>query len=489
MSAAIRQLAMVCLGLLLASLLGLSTCSPKLDALARVRHAGVLRVATTNTPTTCYDGARGKTGFECDLLAGLARQLGVRVELTFYDSTPAALEALLEHRADLAAAGINITPERGKQFRFGPPFQRAVLELVYRAGSQAPRDLSELSGHLVVVAHSSAEEQLLALKRHYPQLQWTTAAPGDDSEDLLSQVAEGRIDYTVANSDLVALNQRFYPQLRVAFDISDLQNIAWALPRDDDDSLYLAVQNYFQTLGDVGLVKLRDRYFAAAAQADYLGVSRFLADAQHKLPQVRPYFERAAQRYGLDWRLLAAIGYQESRWDAQAVSPTGVRGIMMLTVSTAAGLSVGDRSDPQQSIEGGARYFSGILEQLPPQIEEPDRMWMALAAYNQGLGHLLDARALAARRGGDPDSWIDVRDALALLSHERYYSQARYGYAQGRAAVAYVNNIRNYYDILKWMTQRPGTPAPTDDLEALADPPPFKSTGAARFARGASGFR
>ena len=489
MSAAIRPLVILGLWLLLASLLGLSTCSPKLDALARVRHAGVLRVATTNTPTTCYDGARGKTGFECDLLAGLARQLGVRLELTFYDSTPAALQAVLEHRADLAAAGVNVTSARAKQFRFGPPFQQAVLELVYRAGSEAPRDLAELSGHLVVVPHSSAEEQLTALKRRYPQLEWSEAAPGDDSEDLLSQVAEGRIDYTVANSDLVALNQRFYPQLRVAFDVSDLQNIAWALPRDGDDSLYLAVQNYFQTLGDVELAKLRDRYFAAAAQADYLGVSRFIADAQQKLPRVRPYFERAAQRYGLDWKLLAAIGYQESRWDAQAVSPTGVRGIMMLTVSTATHLAVGDRSDPQQSIEGGARYLSEILQQLPPRIEQPDRIWMALAAYNQGIGHLLDARVLAARRGGDPDSWIDVRDALALLSHERYYQQARYGYAQGRVAVAYVTNIRNYYDILKWMTQHPEAPVPTDNLEALADPLPLKSTGAPRFARGTGGFR
>src|SRR5579885_3372237 len=372
MSAAIRPLVILGLWLLLASLLGLSTCSPKLDALARVRHAGVLRVATTNTPTTCYDGARGKTGFECDLLAGLARQLGVRLELTFYDSTPAALQAVLEHRADLAAAGVNVTSARAKQFRFGPPFQQAVLELVYRAGSEAPRDLAELSGHLVVVPHRSAEDQL-------------------------SQVAEGRIDYTVANSDLVALNQRFYPQLRVAFDVSDLQNIAWALPRDGDDMVDGAGQNYVQTLGDVELAKLRDRDFAAAAQADYLGVSRFIADAQQKLPRVRPYFERAAQRYGLDWKLLAAIGYQESRWDAQAVSPTGVRGIMMLGEHRHP--PRGRRSQRPSAEHRGRR---ALLERDPPTIATADR---ATGPDLDGAGRVQSRHRPPARRarpGGPP---------------------------------------------------------------------------------------
>jgi membrane-bound lytic murein transglycosylase MltF len=183
---------------------------------------------------------------------------------------------------------------------------------------------------------------------------------------------------------------------------------------------------------------------------------------QARLPRYRSYFQEAAQRYGLDWRVLAAVGYQESHWQPAAVSPTGVRGLMMLTSETAAGLAVADRENAAQSIRGGARYLEEILKELPPQIAEPDRTWMALAAYNQGIGHLLDARELAAQLGGDPDRWLDVRNALPLLSREHWFKKTRHGYARGREAVGFVGNVRNYYDMLSWITQNEPQGAPPD---------------------------
>jgi soluble lytic murein transglycosylase-like protein len=180
--------------------------------------------------------------------------------------------------------------------------------------------------------------------------------------------------------------------------------------------------------------------------------SSFLGDIRLRLPQYRDHFREAAERSGVDWRLLAAIGYQESRWDPLAVSPTGVRGLMMLTKQTSALMKVDDREDAAQSIHGGSRMMALILRQLPPQISGEDRIAMALAAYNQGLGHLLDARDLTAKRGGDPDHWADVRDALPLLSDPQWYAQTRYGYARGDEAVGYVAGVHKYYEALRTAT-------------------------------------
>jgi membrane-bound lytic murein transglycosylase F len=156
-----------------------------------------------------------------------------------------------------------------------------------------------------------------------------------------------------------------------------------------------------------------------------------------------------------DWRLLAAIGYQESKWDPTAVSPTGVKGLMMLTAETAQRLGVKDREDPRQSIFGGARYLQKMRETIPERVPEPDRTWLALAAYNLGYGHLEDGRILTQMHGKDPDSWQDVREHLPLLGQERWYMQVKRGYARGWEAVKFVDNVRGYLDILEWVSPDP----------------------------------
>ncbi|MDE0853503.1 MAG: transporter substrate-binding domain-containing protein, partial [Nevskia sp.] len=279
--------------LLLLSLLPLSTCSPKPTALERVQMLGKLVVATTNSPTTCYDGPQGLTGYECDLLQGLASKLGVRLELQFFDSTPETVDAVAAGNADLAAASINITPARQARVRFSRPLQQVVLQLVYNSDDGAPQNLGELHGDLDVVPGSSGEEILNALKPRYPALKWNAADAENDVDDLLYQVANGELDYTIANSDLVAINQRYYPNLRVAFAVSDKQELAWALPQTEDNSLYNAVQEYLHRMGEGEMARLRDRYFGHIGETDYLGVVRFTADVQERLPRFRAFFEEA----------------------------------------------------------------------------------------------------------------------------------------------------------------------------------------------------
>jgi membrane-bound lytic murein transglycosylase F len=163
--------------------------------------------------------------------------------------------------------------------------------------------------------------------------------------------------------------------------------------------------------------------------------------------------------------LLAAIGYQESTWDPEAISPTGVRGIMMLTEETAGVLGVEDRTNPEESIRGGARYFADIVTRIPAQIPEPDRTWFALAAYNMGYGHVLDARRITRSRGGNADRWLEVRPNIKLLADPEHCTAARHGCARGGETVYFVDNIRAYYNVLAWLAPREGegngwTPAP-----------------------------
>lgn len=460
----------------------LITCSPKPSRLERVLGDGHLRVATVNSPTTCYDGPAGPTGYECDLLRGFAEHLGVKLELTYLANSAQVLDYVAGGKVDIGAASINVTPVRAAQVRFTQPVQSARLQLVYRADDPRPRDVGDLDGQLAVPTGSSMAERLAQLRAsRYPQLQWLEV-PDAGANDLLSRVADGELTYTVANSDLVAINRRYTPKLRVAFDVSSQESVAWALTLGRDASLFDAVQDYLKQVPAAELARLRDRHFGELESGEYLGVVRFVTDVNALLPKYQQFFEDAAERFGLDWRTLAAIGYQESKWNEEAVSVTGVRGIMMLTLDTAAHLKVRDREDPKQSIQGGARYLQQLQRQLPQSIAEPDRTWMALAAYNQGLGHLLDARLLAQKAGKNPNSWPDVMEGMRRLTQEKWYSQTKHGYARGGEAVLFVTNVRSYYDVLLWMTGSltiaPTTAAQAAAVRSAIDPLPAPDPGA-----------
>lgn len=446
----------------------LATCSPGVTVLDRVRGEGLLRVAALNGPAGCYDGPEGVVGYECELLAGFARSVGARMDVKFYDSAAAVVDAVQDNVADIGAGGINETAMRRLSVSFGPPLRSVTQQLVYRAGAEAPKSLAELNGRLAVVAASSAAETLRAARSGAdPQLHWDeTADYGAD--DLLQQVADGALDYTIANSDVVAISLQYYPKLRVAFDVTEPQALAWALPRTGSSSLRQAIEIWLDSQSPDEIARLEDRYFGHIDVLDYADIGRFSSDVQARLPRYRHLFESAARKHAMDWRVIAAVGYQESHWDSSAISRTRVRGIMMLTTETAQRMGVADREDPAQSILGGTRYLAELRAALPESIQEPDRTWIALAAYNLGLGHVLDARELVQQRGGNPDHWLDLRDTLPLLSRPVWYARTRHGYARGREAVDFVANVRSYIDILSWMSDNAAPPA----ASAAATPPP-----------------
>lgn len=432
----------------------LSGCSEPPNELQRVIKQQELVVLTRNAASTYYEGPEGPLGLEYDLARGFAEHLGVTLRMEVASNVGEVLSRLAGGEADFAAAGLTVTQPRQLWARFTPPYQHITQQLVYRSGSKKPKDLNDLDGMLEIVADSSHEEQLHKLHTEYPNLSWSENSEAE-SEELLTLVWERLIDYTVADSNEVMMNQRFYPELRVAFDLSEPQPLAWAFPKSKDDSLFNAACDYFNTISKSGeLAKLIERYYGHLKKFDYVGTRAFQQQIKQRLPEYRHLFEYAAKEFGIDWILLAAAAYQESHWDPDAVSPTGVKGIMMLTKVTAGEIGVSERLDPVESIRGGALYLGKMMEKIPQRIQEPDRSWLALAAYNIGFGHLEDARKLTQSRGGNPDSWKDVKESLPLLRKRKWYTKTQHGYARGNEAVHYVENIRSYYAILSWQLEK-----------------------------------
>ncbi len=466
-----KALSVVCLCVLV------TTCSHPPTLLDEIRASGELRVVTRISPTTYYKGPNGPLGPEYELAKGFADFLGVRLAIMPVEHFSELIPLIESGTAHLAAAGLTVTDTRARRVAFGPSYQEVTQFLIYKRGRKKPRQPADLVGKRVEVGvGTSYVEQLARLQAREPDLVFSEN-PDADVAELILAVARGDIDYTVADSHLVGIYRNLAPEIREGFELSAGDSLAWAMPRRSDRSLAEQVDAYFKKIRSNGqLSRIMDRYYGHTGRFDYVGTHRFIRDARNKLPTYRELFENAANATGMDWRLLAAIGYQESRWNPSAVSPTGVRGIMMLTRQTASVIGVDDRIDPAQSIVGGADYLNRMKRRLPAEITEPDRTWFALAAYNVGFGHVRDARRLAAADGQDSRLWVHVRPYFEKLTQRRWYTQAKHGYAPGWEPVMYVENVRNYYDILRWLDwkqeqeKRRQSP-PATIVETLSEPP------------------
>ncbi len=418
--------------------------------LERIVDEGYLPILSSNGPITYFEGPFGYTGFEHDLAEAFADHLGVELVIKDESNLGEMLNLVGTRSGHFAANSLSVTESRQKKLQFSVPYMQVSQDVIYRRGSTRPKTIEDIVDlNIVVAANSSHVELLKELQKEYPTLSWKEV---EDLEqlDLLEIVHSDRADITIIDSTSYTVNRNIYPRARRAFSLQENKDIAWAFPKTGDRSLLKAANVFLSSYKDSGeLDELTDKYFSN----EYLDVGGALTFSKHidkRLPKWETYFRETADEFKLDWLFIAAMSYQESHWNANAKSYTGVRGLMMLTRNTAKALGVKDRTDPQQSIYGGAKYFTQRLERLPDSIKNPDRLWMALAAYNVGLGHLEDARKLTEQQGGDPDLWDDVKERLPLLSKKKYYKKTKHGYARGWEPVKYVENIRNYHNILVW---------------------------------------
>jgi membrane-bound lytic murein transglycosylase F len=418
-------------------------------------QSGELVVLTVNGPATYFEDAHGQpSGLEYDLVTLLAKELRVKPVFVMVEDPARIPETLRAGQAHMAAAALPRHFDFPGGLAWGPSYFVTQHQLIFRTGLPKPRSLQDLGDKPVGVIEESVAEYLLSVPSPL-NLRAERLPPGTSTADLLEHVASGKLDYALVESTRFTLARRHYPTVEVAFNVGKPVDYAWLFSTIDKKRIAEVAGPFIERLRKDGTLKrLVDRYYSHAARITAIDAGTLIERVSTQLPELLPYFKEAEVASGLDWRLIAAIGYQESHWDASATSPTGVRGLMMLTEETAERLQIKNRLDARESIIGGARYLALVRESLSTRIPEPDRTFLALAAYNIGVGHLEDARILAQRAGLNPDQWQDVRQVLPRLADPEAFTTLKHGYARGFEALQLVDNVRNYHDILARMHPR-----------------------------------
>lgn len=429
------------------------------NAVPDLRPGSELVVLTYRSATTWFEDAEGRTaGVEHDLATRFAAEAGYRLRFVVLPQLADVLPALARRQGHFAAAGIAVSPELEGRFRVGPSYQEVAIEVVHDADARRPQGPSDLAGRRVEVMDGTpALAELERLRATVPELAWKLSE-ALDTEELVARVTGGLVDYAVAESHAIALARNYHVTIATAFRLGTPRRLAWAMPAPADDRLPRELGAFFERVrGDGSLARLLDRYYGHLQRLGEADLAYFASRVRTVLPLYRRFFHEAQDITGLDWRLVAALGFQESHWDPKAVSYTGVRGLMMMQDDTAAKMGVRNLLDPRENILGGARYLA-MLRDLLGRAPEPDRTWIALAAYNIGFGHLEDARALARERKLDPNLWVQLKEVLPLLMRPEIAARTRFGRARGGEAVILTENVRQYYDILRRIEQ-PHQPA------------------------------
>lgn len=441
--------------LIMPVLTGCQIDSAPQSELDKIQQRGVLRVGTLNNQLSYYIGPDGPAGLDYELAREFANQLGVRLEMKPAYRQSNLFPALEKGEVDIVAAGLSHSNRRLTSFRAAPIYYYVSQQVAYKNGQWRPRNLEQLINKqqewdeeqrktgVVVINDSHFKQTLKAIQAKHPDFYYNVDEHADVN-DLFNKVLNDEIAFTIADSVDLSLAQRLYPDLTVAFELTEDQPISWFMRKSDDESLYALLIEFFGDIKQSGeLAHLEEKYIGHIGSFDYVDTRAFIRALDDRLPLWAELFQEHSNEF--DWRLIAALAYQESHWNPEATSPTGVRGMMMLTQATAASVGVSDRLDPKQSVQGGVEYLRRIVERIPDSISEHEKIWFALASYNIGYGHMMDARRLTKRQNGDPNAWSDVKDRLPLLKQKEYYATTRYGYARGDETRNYVENIRRYY--------------------------------------------
>lgn len=456
--------------IVLCGLLAISGCDQPLtqNDLEALQSRGELVLITRNNSACFYEGPKGPAGFEYDLAKAFADHLGVDLRIRIIEEEAEMIAALRAGQGDLIAAGFPFGSQTARLLSLGPGYLEVEQQVVGRRGGPEIQSEKALEAYTLWMTGSSARiESLEALRRIYPGVSWQILT-AYSAEDLLQMVWNRSLPVTVVDSNIMSMNHHYYPELTILFALGYPRQLTWATdPRNRQ--LKQAINTWFDRKATRETIKgLVDHYYSHLESFDYVDLARYRRRIKVRLPKYRSYFEAAAQKYKLDWKLVAAQAYQESHWNPRAQSFTGVRGIMMLTRETAASMGLDNRLDVEASIFAGTRYLARLHRQVGEAVPEPDRTLMALAAYNIGFGHLQDARTLARQLGKPENSWHGVRSVFPLLQQKKYYRTLEHRYARGNEAVMYVDRIRTYYKMLQPnLDEMAADPATDDELSVF----------------------
>ncbi len=448
---------------LLCALLGAAGCDGQLEQ--DEPQPSVIRAAVRINPASYYWNNGRATGLDHSLLRAFAERYDKELVVIPVATVRDALDLLAAGDAHIAAGSLTGADELSEEFVASSPYYGLRQQVLYHYSPNAlPPDTSALPlGRFEISSHPAHMQTLNQIKRKSNSSETWAVNSELDSHRLIALLNAGLIRYTIADSNELAMSRPSYPYVKVAATLEDEKPVVWLLKKSADTALVGAVNTFFAAIqSDRSLERMIDTQYHPGAALSYPDKVTLIERRDKYLPQYEQYFKDAAKPYGLDWKFIAAISYQESRWNKRATSPTGVKGLMMLTLDTAQKYGLKDRLDPRSSIFAGVKYFHEIKERVRPDTPEPDRTWMALAAYNLGRGHLQDALVLTKKNGGDASVWTDVAKSLDLLQQKKWYDKARHGKPIGGDGTAYVRNVRLYHNLLARLEGDISTDIPED---------------------------
>ena len=445
------------------------------DDLSGLKERRRLRMITRNNPMTYFIFRGLQVGFEYELMKKFASQHDLRLEIVIPDSHAELLSYLNEGKGDIVASAMTITEERQEQAAFTRPYNEVSELVVVRADDNSINSLQDLVGRPIHVrASSSFYTTLMALRDSIEGIEIALVPDDVETEEILVGVEEGVYDITMCDSNLLDVERAYGRQLKAAFSVKPAE-LGWAIRKDNTDLLAALNEYIKKEKGGLFFNMMKKRYFentrtiAKAKDSMRVGLSG----------QLSPYDDltkKYASQYGLDWRLITAQMYQESKFDPKAVSWVGAQGLMQVMPSTGEQLGFTDLHDPQESIHAGVKYMYQLINRFDHKLPMEERLRFALASYNVGYGHVLDARRLAREMRWDANRWFgNVEKAMRLLSQPEYYERARYGFCRGGQPVHYVENIQRFYDAYVEVLNTAVPPTSTRPLSSGFVGPPSKA--------------
>ena len=432
--------------------------------LDKIRERGKL-VAITDFNSTNYFIYKGEPmGFNYELLRAFADHIGIDLEIITENHIEHAVEMLNSGDADLIAIGITVNSTRKKELQFTEPIDETRQVLIQRKprnwrsmtamslDKKLIRNQLDIAGKVVYVQKGSSHAERMNTLAHEIGDSITIIEVPFESEQLIKNVAEGEIDYTVCDENVALVNATYYPDIDISTPVSFPQKLAWGIRKNNSDKLLEELNNWITAYtGSESYALLHSKYFRNSRSSTIVR-SDYYALNTGKVSKYDDLIRQFSDTINWDWRLLASLICQESRFEADVTSWAGAYGLMQVLPVTGERFGIDITSSPKNNIRAGAKYINWLHSIYDKKVpDEKERLNFILASYNAGPGHVLDAMKLAEKNGMDPRKWEDVEIWLLKKSDPKYYNDivVRSGYFRGTESVAFVSEILDRYEHYK----------------------------------------
>ena len=430
-------------------LINTNGCSKESSKLKQIKSNGILRIALVADPPHYFPSKVKKRGYDFELVSHYATSIDVELEIIKTNTSDEIIFLLNQGKVDIGILGSSPEFDQ-KNIKNVVTYNNSKWYVIgNRSNRKLPKSIDSIEPDTMIVADGSNASFILhSIKEDYPSLPWDELK-NTNVRSILERINENHSKISIISEDIYVYYQYLFPETKKIFVLPIKYPSRWLVKNNNNLSFLYSINSFFNKYKQNGkLEKIGKTYYEHLNAFDYVDIRYYLKRIDKKLPKYKKYFVEAAKNSALDARIIAAVSYQESHWNRKARSPTGVRGMMMLTLDTAKRVGVKNRLNAKQSIFGGAKYLKILYESLSNTIKEPDRLWFTLAAYNIGLGHVEDARTITKSQGDNPNSWIDVEKHIPKLSQKKWYKKTKYGFARGHESIEFVKRVRRYYDIL-----------------------------------------